>query len=199
MGRNPLGCSKARYYNPNIGRFLSEDPLRFKSGINFYSYVLNMPISLIDPSGLFSISSGDCGCYSASGGPPPAGGGGGNLKDVLEKEGKEACLIRMLEITDAKLRTCVMIMCETAKVKCIDCNDSNKAGEAIMLDPKAEVSICRDSWRNYNGGNGYGPGAVGRLLIHEFAHLCGWRDCGGGDVPDNRKESDNCKGPNMPH
>ncbi|MDR3764529.1 MAG: RHS repeat-associated core domain-containing protein, partial [Acidobacteriota bacterium] len=51
---------RARYYDPTIGRFLSEDPLRIKGGINFYTYVKNNPIKYVDPSGLancvYSIS-----------------------------------------------------------------------------------------------------------------------------------------------
>lgn len=44
---------RARYYDPSSGRFLSEDPLYFKSGNpNFYSYVMGNPVSLTDPTGL---------------------------------------------------------------------------------------------------------------------------------------------------
>ena len=43
---------RARYYEPGIGRFISEDPLGFSAGINFYEYVFNAPTNLIDPSGL---------------------------------------------------------------------------------------------------------------------------------------------------
>ncbi|HEY6020214.1 MAG TPA: RHS repeat-associated core domain-containing protein, partial [Candidatus Paceibacterota bacterium] len=43
---------RARYYDPAIGRFLSEDPLRFRSGSDFYGYVENSAVNLIDPSGL---------------------------------------------------------------------------------------------------------------------------------------------------
>ena len=35
---------RARYYNPSVGRFASEDPLRFNKGPNLYSYVSNFPI-----------------------------------------------------------------------------------------------------------------------------------------------------------
>ncbi len=42
---------RARYYDPQVGRFLNEDPTRFDAGINFYSYVDNDPADLIDPSG----------------------------------------------------------------------------------------------------------------------------------------------------
>lgn len=47
---------RARYYDPNNGRLLTEDPIRFRAGINFYSYVLNSPNNLADPQGLFPTS-----------------------------------------------------------------------------------------------------------------------------------------------
>jgi len=43
---------RARYYDPQSGRFLSEDPIGISGGINFYMYVSNNPANLIDPSGL---------------------------------------------------------------------------------------------------------------------------------------------------
>jgi RHS repeat-associated protein len=43
---------RARYYDASAGRFLSEDPLRFGIGPNFYLYVANDPTGHIDPSGL---------------------------------------------------------------------------------------------------------------------------------------------------
>ena len=42
---------RARYYDPSVGRFLSEDPIQFKGGINFYAYVGNNAINYKDPSG----------------------------------------------------------------------------------------------------------------------------------------------------
>ncbi len=42
---------RARFYDPEIGRFTSEDPLGFKAGVNFYAYVNNNPINRNDPSG----------------------------------------------------------------------------------------------------------------------------------------------------
>jgi RHS repeat-associated protein len=43
---------RARYYDPNTGRFLSEDPISFQGGIDFYAYVLNRPVGYVDPAGL---------------------------------------------------------------------------------------------------------------------------------------------------
>jgi RHS repeat-associated protein len=41
-----------RYYDQNVGRFVSEDPMRFEAGSDFYSYVGNSPVNLVDPFGL---------------------------------------------------------------------------------------------------------------------------------------------------
>jgi RHS repeat-associated protein len=44
---------RARYYDPKVGRFLSEDPMR--DGNSSYSYVGNNPVSYVDPLGLIRI------------------------------------------------------------------------------------------------------------------------------------------------
>lgn len=43
---------RARYYDPTTGRFVSEDPLGFRAGPNFYAYVNNNPAVRVDPYGL---------------------------------------------------------------------------------------------------------------------------------------------------
>lgn len=50
-----LYCYRARYYDPTIGIFLSEDPAR--SSDNFYAYVHNNPITGTDPLGLWDADS----------------------------------------------------------------------------------------------------------------------------------------------
>jgi RHS repeat-associated protein len=44
---------RARYYDPKIGRFISEDPIGLLGGINLYSYVGNSSLNYSDPFGLF--------------------------------------------------------------------------------------------------------------------------------------------------
>jgi RHS repeat-associated protein len=94
---------QARYYDPVIGRFISEDPIGLDGGLNLYRYAGNDPVNSRDPTGLDELwcvdgymwmdmganTSGGGGevwqkqhvqsCYVESGGGPgiSAGGGGG--------------------------------------------------------------------------------------------------------------------------
>ncbi|MFH1653534.1 MAG: RHS repeat-associated core domain-containing protein, partial [Pseudomonadota bacterium] len=43
---------RARYYDPSIGRFISEDPINLAGGINLYNYVGGNPVNRVDPWGL---------------------------------------------------------------------------------------------------------------------------------------------------
>lgn len=80
---------RARYYDPNVGRFISEDPIGFEGGdVNLYAYVGNNPVNLIDPLGLsdmiFDPSSGTLTVIDKNGnviGQYPAG----NITDSRSK------------------------------------------------------------------------------------------------------------------
>jgi type VI secretion system secreted protein VgrG len=53
---------RARYYDPTIGRFTREDPLRFGAGSpNFYGYVYQNPTNFTDPSGRVVVYGNWCG------------------------------------------------------------------------------------------------------------------------------------------
>jgi RHS repeat-associated protein len=47
---------RARYYDPVVGRFLSQDPIGFNSGMNSYAYVFNNPLTFVDPLGLDALT-----------------------------------------------------------------------------------------------------------------------------------------------
>ena len=53
---------QARYYDPVIGRLLSNDPVGFAEGgvqyFNRYAFVANNPVNAIDPTGMYGRGSG---------------------------------------------------------------------------------------------------------------------------------------------
>ena len=51
-GTTGLHYLRARYYHPQLRRFISEDPIGLAGGLNTYSYVANKPINSTDPLGL---------------------------------------------------------------------------------------------------------------------------------------------------
>ncbi|MBI6583771.1 RHS domain-containing protein [Pseudomonas synxantha] len=55
-----LHYNRHRYYNPDIGRYLTPDPVKLAGGVNAYRYAPN-PTGWIDPLGLNSCPGGD-GC-----------------------------------------------------------------------------------------------------------------------------------------
>ena len=64
---------RARFYDANTGRFLSENPIRFQGGVDFYRYALNAPINFKDPLGLtatcyYAQNTGHLVCYDDTSG-----------------------------------------------------------------------------------------------------------------------------------
>src|SRR5439155_1190877 len=50
----------ARFYDPSIGRWLSEDPVQDRYyepiSLNYYAYVMNSPLALLDPDGSAGVT-----------------------------------------------------------------------------------------------------------------------------------------------
>jgi RHS repeat-associated protein len=42
---------RARYYHPQLGRFVAEDPIGLAGGTNLYAYANNNPVLYVDPNG----------------------------------------------------------------------------------------------------------------------------------------------------
>ena len=49
---NGLLYMRARYYDSELGRFINQDPIGLRGGMNFYAYVGNNSLNFVDPSGL---------------------------------------------------------------------------------------------------------------------------------------------------
>lgn len=63
---------RARYYDPETGRFLSEDPIGIAGGLNLYAYSGNDPVNNRDPSGM-AMEVPDPGYYAALSHPSGSG------------------------------------------------------------------------------------------------------------------------------
>ncbi len=82
---------RARYYDPQLGRFLSEDPARIAGGLNLYAYAGNDPVNRRDPSGQMSCS-GVLDWYTCELSDGGGGGGGASCEGwVFIVDGQEGC------------------------------------------------------------------------------------------------------------
>ncbi|MDR9752097.1 RHS repeat-associated core domain-containing protein, partial [Pseudomonas sp. SZMC_28357] len=70
-GETGLHYNRHRYYSPDLGRYLTPDPIKLAGGINAYRYVPN-PTGWVDPLGLNGCPGGT-GCESTGGVDDPAG------------------------------------------------------------------------------------------------------------------------------
>jgi len=55
-GSTGLYYNNARWYDPSLHRFISEDPIGIEGGMNLYAYVDNDPVNAADPSGLMDCT-----------------------------------------------------------------------------------------------------------------------------------------------
>ena len=58
--------NRARYFDPSAGRFLGQDPIRFRGGTNFYAYTQNNPVVRTDPFGYQSVCNNPSLCVPGS-------------------------------------------------------------------------------------------------------------------------------------
>jgi RHS repeat-associated protein len=173
---------RTRYYDPQVGRFLAEDPLGpTQEGPNLYAYVSNNPIMSVDPLGRYKIdkSCTDHPCVSIGGGGPnnpnqppyPA-----NLPQLIQQQADEACS-NLNGITDPKLRACIGRRCKSGTIKCSDsCKDPTAFAQAPYQGSTG--TMCLNNWPDWTQ-----PPYVGGAIIHEWAHTCGWHHGQGGGVP----------------
>jgi RHS repeat-associated protein len=133
---------RARYYDPKIGRFLSEDPIRFLGGNNFYTYVENDPVNRVDPSGLAAMGLGL--------------GGGGSLIPIPGKPGPIANGV-CAAVTDTK-GNIGLLCCGGAGVG-VGLSVGVEGQLAGLYCPTCET-ICDlpDQFVQFEGSGGFGKG-----------------------------------------
>lgn len=155
-----------RWINPETGRFLSEDPWQGNLSRWVYIYAEQNPVVLTDELGLFTIdpncSSLDCALAQ------------------LEREAKFACSESYKRITDSGLRSCVAKKCRTMTIDCEGPLCSELGAGAYTFPRGKKVYLCQGNWGAWSAGPP--PGWLDIVIVHEIAHLCGWKHGGGKGV-----------------
>jgi len=168
---------RARYYDAAIGRFISEDPARFRVDSNFYRYVFNRPIKLTDPLGQEpeGASSKPLCCpekqpiVNTAFATVCKNAKGGSCQQMLSKYGLGKCFAE-------KCSKGLPIICIPEGKDCGGCGGPcgplGLYKSFVYLQPKAGADIC---------------GALANTIAHEMAHMCGI----GPDVyfPENLKKA----------
>jgi RHS repeat-associated protein len=169
---------RARYYDPGIGRFVSEDSHRPSEGFGHpYGYVDNNPILKVDPLGLFSMVSRDVASIPQY------------KWNAIYSDTREKCCKLDKIITDPKLRDNIKKSCDSGTI-----NVSNRCPPGVAGGPTditwgtflswfgggvRTITVCANNW-DETMKDWEGPGNVS---IHEWAHGCGWWHNGGKGVP----------------
>lgn len=153
------------------------------SSDRLYSHTRGNPVRFIDSIGLFTWEPTCQGCFSDD---------WPERRNRFDRETKMFCNSLDSFITDVALSNCMKGRCESTVISCTgDCGTyhwpdgssgapgayANPRGRSVT-QPSDNVVICTNTWNDrYFGHMGY-------EMIHEFAHLCGWRHGGGNGVPD---------------
>ncbi|WP_087694065.1 RHS repeat-associated core domain-containing protein [Pseudomonas sp. PE-S1G-1] len=95
-----LHYNRHRYYNPDIGRYLTPDPVKLAGGLNGYQYVPN-PTGWVDPLGLNTCPGGD-GCKPTHRAEDPTSKAKVNEGDVEPPKGFDSKLSRNGALRRAK-------------------------------------------------------------------------------------------------
>lgn len=140
---------RARYYDPRLGAFLSEDPVDFRNGLSRFAYVLGNPARLVDPTG--HIPEGpkcgrDC--------PPEVQTAADNLCAKAD------------DIPDVEIRECVKKKCRAnLPVGCTHSACKPPLSSPGQTAPSGDkIFICAQ--------NVPATGCIERVIAHEMTHTC---------------------------
>jgi len=155
-----------RYYAPGLARWLTRDPLGMVDGPNVYGYVRGKPVKQKDTLGLVTTS-GCCGEEGVS---------------VIDKV-ERACDNLENHITDESLLKCLQERCRNSVIVC---HDKCKSQSSEILGFNHYFLFWRSKKAHLCMGNIEKHGCkhlYGEIVIHEWAHSCGWNHNEGKGVP----------------
>ena len=149
----PVGTNtsyyRARYYDPNVGRFGSIDPIGYIGGPNLYGYGWNNPIRRTDPRGTDPNGCNDC----------PSGkwsGTGINFGGILGIVGAYTGFYR-IQCWGNNLSCVVMVTCDGSGLGL----GGSISAESYWVSNAHTIGSLAGSSDGYIGGGGAGIVAVG--------------------------------------
>jgi RHS repeat-associated protein len=165
-----------RWYRAGWGRYTQADPAWSPVRIRdtHYSYASNSPLNALDPTGLFTIDKSGCKCLE---GVPAGGDQDATRWQAVEHGTLSACLELDTMITNPQLRKCLKKRCESGRIACDQKCGQDTIAWAVPFFKTANLCV--------NNIDDWDAGYMGRVVIHEWAHTCGWMHGGGDGVPGN--------------
>ena len=155
-----------RFYSPQSARWMKVDPAGMVDGANTYAYARANPVKFSDGTGLWAVK-GCCGD-----------------KKVIKKQVKAACANLDNIITDSSLLKCIKKRCKNNKVVCRTTRFICRKGTLGFnwgVSPylrSRKANLCIDIIKDEGYEHKYGD-----IVIHEWAHSCGWKHNKGKGVP----------------
>jgi RHS repeat-associated protein len=161
-----------RDYEPGTGRYVERDPIGLVSGTATYSYVSSDPIKRFDPIGLYTIDKSCDVCQYKT-----------DIFTFLNDHAKKDCIMVMMQVTNWELATCIYQRCkESGVIRCdgTECDkDENQLWGGYWtssVNDNPEIFVCIVGR--------YHPAYIyDGVIMHEFAHSCGWMHGGRNGVP----------------
>ncbi|HEY3357446.1 MAG TPA: RHS repeat-associated core domain-containing protein [Polyangia bacterium] len=159
-----------RYYDPATGRYTQVDPAMKPVGMpgfremHPYSYVDNDPLSLVDPSGLYWIAAK---CVNRR-----------QCQPRPDERVWQNCPPPPRRPKNKAAWDCIASLCRNAVVACGDNRECLRESGPSYYDRESLTAGVCYSWMARCPGT-----PLGAVVVHEFAHACGWNHNEPGDVP----------------